>query len=154
MALIRLSNIEKSFQDGEDRENNVLRGINMEVEKGEFIAIKGPSGSGKSTFLRLINQLEILRPDSGIYLLDGMEMTTDGIDLATIRNSRIGFVFQDHRLMPQYTVLENILLPALATASRCTREEIEYAHQLMELTHISKWRGNIRIRYPEVRRAG
>ena len=68
-------------------------------------------------------------------------MTTDGIDLATIRNSRIGFVFQDHRLMPQYTVLENILLPALATASRCTREEIEYAHQLMELTHISKLAG-------------
>ena len=132
MALIRLSNIEKSFQDGEDRENNVLRGINMEVEKGEFIAIKGPSGSGKTTLLSILGT--ILRPDSGIYLLDGMEMTTDGIDLATIRNSRIGFVFQDHRLMPQYTVLENILLPALATASRCTREEIEYAHQLMELT--------------------
>lgn len=112
MALIRLSNIEKSFQDGEDRENNVLRGINMEVEKGEFIAIKGPSGSGKTTLLSILGT--ILRPDSGIYLLDGMEMTTDGIDLATIRNSRIGFVFQDHRLMPQYTVLENILLPALA----------------------------------------
>lgn len=87
MALIRLSNIEKSFQDGEDRENNVLRGINMEVEKGEFIAIKGPSGSGKTTLLSILGT--ILRPDSGIYLLDGMEMTTDGIDLATIRNSRI-----------------------------------------------------------------
>ena len=141
MALIRLSNIEKSFQDGEDRENNVLRGINMEVEKGEFIAIKGPSGSGKTTLLSILGT--ILRPDSGIYLLDGMEMTTDGIDLATIRNSRIGFVFQDHRLMPQYTVLENILLPALATASRCTREEIEYARQLMELTHIPKLAGAI-----------
>ena len=76
MALIRLSNIEKSFQDGEDRENNVLRGINMEVEKGEFIAIKGPSGSGKTTLLSILGT--ILRPDSGIYLLDGMEMTTDG----------------------------------------------------------------------------
>ena len=73
MALIRLSNIEKSFQDGEDRENNVLRGINMEVEKGEFIAIKGPSGSGKTTLLSILGT--ILRPDSGIYLLDGMEMT-------------------------------------------------------------------------------
>lgn len=52
MALIRLSNIEKSFQDGEDRENNVLRRINMEVEKGEFIAIKGPSGSGKPLYCR------------------------------------------------------------------------------------------------------
>ena len=81
MALIRLSNIEKSFQDGEDRENNVLRGINMEVEKGEFIAIEGPSGSGKTTLLSILGT--ILRPDSGIYLLDGMEMTTDGIDLAT-----------------------------------------------------------------------
>ena len=64
MALIRLSNIEKSFQDGEDRKNNVLRGINMEVEKGEFIAIKGPSGSGKTTLLSILGT--ILRPDSGI----------------------------------------------------------------------------------------
>ena len=82
----------------------MLRGINMEVEKGEFIAIEGPSGSGKTDFI--VDLRNDTRPDSGIYLLDGMEMTTDGIDLATIRNSRIGFVFQDHRLMPQYTVLE------------------------------------------------
>ena len=111
----------------------------IEITKGECVCVIGPSGSGKTTLLSILGT--ILRPDSGIYLLDGMEMTTDGIDLATIRNSRIGFVFQDHRLMPQYTVLENILLPALATASRCTREEIEYAHQLMELTHISKLAG-------------
>ena len=82
MALIRLSNIEKSFQDGEDRENNVLRRINMEVEKGEFIAIKGPSGSGKSTFLRCINLLE--QPDAGEILINGKDILKPGLDLSLI----------------------------------------------------------------------
>ena len=118
---------------------HTVKPLEVKIPKGRLTVVTGVSGSGKTTLLSILGT--ILRPDSGIYLLDGMEMTTDGIDLATIRNSRIGFVFQDHRLMPQYTVLENILLPALATASRCTREEIEYAHQLMELTHISKLAG-------------
>lgn len=136
MALILLSNIAKSFRDGEKRENNVLRKIDMEVEKGEFIAITGPSGSGKTTLLSILGTM--LPPDSGKYFLNGVELTGYSVDLAKVRNNQIGFVFQDHRLMPQYTVLENILLPILAATSRCTQEEVEYARQLMELTRISK----------------
>ena len=135
MSLIKLSNIKKSFRDGENQLNNVLRGINMEIGKGEFVAIKGASGSGKTTLLSILGTL--LQPDGGSYLLDEAEMTTAGVDHSLVRNKQLGFVFQDHRLMPQYTVLENILLPALAYASRTGKEETEYAHRLLELTHIS-----------------
>ena len=108
MSLIKLSNIKKSFRDGENQLNNVLRGINMEIGKGEFVAIKGASGSGKTTLLSILGTL--LQPDGGSYLLDEAEMTTAGVDHSLVRNKQLGFVFQDHRLMPQYTVLENILL--------------------------------------------
>jgi len=135
MTLIKLSNIEKSFRDGESKLNNVLRGVNLEVLKSEFVAVKGASGSGKTTLLSILGTL--LQPDNGSYLLDGMEMTTIGVDHSVVRNKKIGFVFQDHRLMPQYTALENILLPTLAYASEAGKGEVEYASQLMELTHIS-----------------
>lgn len=135
MPLIRLSHIEKSYQDGENRLNKVLRGINTEIEKGEFVAIKGPSGSGKTTLLSILGTL--LLPETGSYLLNDVEILTAGVDHSLIRNKQIGFVFQDHRLMPQYTVLENVLLPTLAYSSQASEEEIAYAHKLLELTHIS-----------------
>ena len=115
--------------------NRVLRGIDMTVEEGEFVAIKGPSGAGKTTLLSILGTL--LLPDSGSYLLNGQEMTTPETDHSLIRNQQIGFVFQDHRLMPQYTVLENILLPTLARQAEADTEQTMYAQQLMELTHIS-----------------
>lgn len=139
MALIKLSNTKMSFRDGGSQQNHVLRGINMEVEKGEFVVIKGPSGSGKTTLLSILGTL--LLPDEGRYLLDGVEMTDPAVDPAEVRNRRIGFVFQDYRLMPQYTVLENILLPTLAYASQSSPEEVAYAWQLMELTRIPKLAG-------------
>ncbi len=135
MSLITLSNIKKSFRDGENQLNNVLRGINMEIGKGEFVAIKGASGSGKTTLLSILGTL--LQPDGGSYLLDDEEMTTAGVDYSLVRNKQLGFVFQDHRLMPQYTVLENILLPALAYTSQAGKDKTEYAHSLLNLTHIS-----------------
>ena len=135
MHIIKLSNIHKSYQDGENRLNNVLRGINFEIETGEFVAIKGQSGSGKTTLLSILGTL--LQPDSGSYLLNGNEMISTNIDHSEIRNKQIGFVFQDHRLMPQYTALENILLPTLASSSQASEEEIQYAHKLLELTNIS-----------------
>ncbi|MDL2278010.1 ABC transporter ATP-binding protein [Parabacteroides sp. OttesenSCG-928-G07] len=135
MPLIKLSNIEKSYQDGENRLNRVLRGVSTEIDKGEFVAIKGPSGSGKTTLLSILGTL--LLPETGSYLLNDVEILTAGVDHSLIRNKQIGFVFQDHRLMPQYTVLENILLPTLAYSSQSGEEEIAYAHKLLELTHIS-----------------
>ncbi len=135
MTLLSLSGIKKSYRDGEDRLNHVLRGVDLSVSKGEFIAIKGPSGSGKTTLLSILGTL--LRPDEGSYQLAGVEMTAAGLDLSAVRNRQIGFVFQDHRLLPQYTALENILLPTLAYADRPEPEALDYAHQLMELTHVS-----------------
>ena len=146
--LIELAGIHQSFPDGENHRNHVLRGIDLVVEKGELIAIKGPSGSGKTTLLSILGTL--LAPDSGSYLLGGAEMTAPGIDYARIRNGQIGFVFQDHRLMPQYTALENILLPTLAYQSRTSDAEIDYAHNLMELTHIS----NVANQYPDTLSGG
>jgi ABC-type lipoprotein export system ATPase subunit len=146
--MIILSNIKKTYQDGENRLNPVLRGINLEVKKGEFVAVKGASGSGKTTLLSILGTL--LQPDEGSYLLNGKEMTGKDTDHSMVRNQQIGLVFQDHRLTPQYTVLENILLPALAYASETGKEETEYAHHLMELTHISKLSGQ----YPDALSGG
>ena len=133
--MVHLSNIHKSYQDGEGRLNHVLRGVNLDVDKGDFIAVKGPSGSGKTTLLAILGTA--LQPDEGRYLLDGKEMTASGIDYASVRNKQIGFVFQDHRLLPQYSTLENILLPTLAYRQEASREEIAYAHRLLELTDIT-----------------
>jgi ABC-type lipoprotein export system ATPase subunit len=146
--MIKLSNIQKSYQDGENRRNYVLRGVDMEVGKGEFVAVKGASGSGKTTLLSVLGAL--LQPDEGSYLLDGTEMTSPGTDYSFIRNRQIGFVFQDHRLMPQYSALENILLPTLAYSSQASVDEIDYAHRLLELTHIS----DIADRYPHTLSGG
>ena len=140
--MIKLINIQKSFRDGENRLNHVLRGISMEVGKGEFVAIKGPSGSGKTTLLSILGTL--IKPDSGSYYLDKTDMTASKTDYSHIRNKQIGFVFQDHRLLPQYTALENILLPTLACHSKTGAEKIDYAHHLMELTRIS----NVLNQYP------
>ena len=148
MNIINLSNIIKSYNDGENRLNHVLRGITMQIEKGEFIAIKGASGSGKTTLLSILGTL--LPPDSGSYLLNGIEMVSATIDHSEIRNKQIGFVFQDHRLMPQFTALENILLPILAGKSKVTAEETGYARQLMELTRIAE----VANQYPQTLSGG
>jgi ABC-type lipoprotein export system ATPase subunit len=135
MSLIKLSNIEKSYRDGENRMNKVLCGINMEIEKEEFVAVKGASGSGKTTLLSVLGAL--LLPDRGAYLLNGKDMLMDSVDYSPVRNKQIGFIFQDHRLMPQYSVLENILLPTLAFSPASGNDKIKYAGELMALTNIS-----------------
>lgn len=134
MSILKLSNITKHFQDGNSRINHVLKGLNLEVQKGDFIAVKGASGSGKTTLLSILGTL--LKPDTGSYMLEDMEIASKSADVFQIRNKKIGFVFQDHRLLPQYSALENILLPTLAYKTESIPEEIEYARQLMQLTQI------------------
>ncbi|MGA2176289.1 MAG: ABC transporter ATP-binding protein [Verrucomicrobiota bacterium] len=91
----------------------VLEGINLEMQPGESAAIIGPSGSGKSTLLNIIGTLD--RPTSGQVSLDGQDLLQlDDAQLAAVRNRQIGFVFQSHHLLPQCTVLENVLVPTLA----------------------------------------
>ena len=92
---------------------SVLDGVSLEVQRGESLAIVGPSGSGKSTLLHLIGTLD--RPSSGEVLLDGQDLSRlDDTQLAAVRNRQIGFIFQAHFLLPQCTVLENVLVPTLA----------------------------------------
>ncbi len=134
MALIEMTGIRKHFRDGSERLNEVLRGIDLTVERGDFLAIKGASGSGKTTLLSVLGLL--IRPDGGEYRLDGNRLFEDEADDARMRNQRIGFVFQDHRLLPQYTVLENILLPTLAYQATSKREQMERALGLMRSTGI------------------
>lgn len=134
MALIEMTGIRKHFRDGSERLNEVLRGIDLTVEQGDFLAIKGASGSGKTTLLSVLGLL--IRPDGGEYRLDGNCLFEDEADDARTRNQRIGFVFQDHRLLPQYTVLENILLPTLAYQATSKREQMERALGLMRSTGI------------------
>ncbi|MDR3194617.1 MAG: ABC transporter ATP-binding protein [Tannerella sp.] len=146
--MIRLSNITKTFPDGSSSRNAVLRGIDMQTEKGAFVAITGASGSGKTTLLSILGTL--MRPDGGSYLLDGVEMLTGGADHSTVRNRQIGFVFQEHRLLPQCSVLDNILLPTLAAQSKATDGQAAHARLLMEMTGIAALAG----RYPSTLSGG
>lgn len=109
MSLIELENITKSYPLG-DGELQILKGINLQIEHGEFVAIMGPSGSGKSTCMNILGCLD--KPSSGTYKLDGMRV--DGLssdELAEIRNKKIGFVFQGFNLLSRTTALENVELP-------------------------------------------
>lgn len=109
----------------------VLYGINLQIEQGEAIAFLGPSGSGKSTLLNIIGTLD--RPTSGKAILKGQDLASlDDVQLATFRNQHIGFVFQAHHLLPQCTVLENVLLPTLAMSqSDKNKQAQERAHRLL-----------------------
>lgn len=117
MPLIQLTNVSKSYTDpGSGAQVPVLRGINLSIEAGEAIAIVGPSGCGKSTLLNILGTLDA--PDEGEIVFDGDALTKAAAkQLAAARSQKIGFIFQLHHLMPQCSVLENVLLPTLALAA-------------------------------------
>jgi lipoprotein-releasing system ATP-binding protein len=109
---VRVADVHKSFET-ETRPVEVLRGVSFDLEAGHSLAITGPSGSGKSTLLHLIGTLDT--PTSGRIEIDGREVyRLPERDLARFRNTTIGFIFQDHHLLPQYSVRENVLIPTLA----------------------------------------
>jgi lipoprotein-releasing system ATP-binding protein len=113
----------------------VLRGVNLELQRGDALAVMGPSGSGKSTLLHILGTLD--RPTAGGVRLDGKDpFALPERDLADFRNRHIGFVFQDHHLLPQCSVLENVLIPTLV--ARDDREEVKtWARQLLERVGLS-----------------
>lgn len=123
MPLIELKDLTKTYQNA-DVETKVLRGLNLTIEAGEFVALMGPSGSGKSTLMHILSFLD--RPTGGTYVYRGKDVTALSDDeRAALRLSDIGFVFQAFHLLPKLTVLENAMLPLvyaeLSTAERKKR---------------------------------
>ena len=111
MALLELKDIRKSFSMGKD-EVEILHGISLSLERGEFVAMMGPSGSGKSTTMNILGCLD--KPTSGTYILNGQNINElEGDDLAVIRNRTIGFVFQGFNLLQKTSAIENVELPLL-----------------------------------------
>ncbi len=134
MAELIVENVTKSFPTRAEP-LVVLRGVSCHLKAGENLAVVGPSGSGKSTFLHIVGTLD--RPTLGTVRLDGADpFVLPEPKLADFRNERIGFVFQDHHLLPQCTVLENALMPALAKGS-VKQEAIDRAKHLLDRVGLS-----------------
>jgi putative ABC transport system ATP-binding protein len=129
--VISLNGIVKRFYIGKPNELEILHGINLEVERGEFVSIVGESGSGKSTLMNIIGALD--RPTEGEYRLQGKNIgEAKDRELSSIRNQEIGFVFQTYNLIPRTTALENVELPMLYGKMKKT-ERRERARELLEL---------------------
>ena len=114
--LLKLANVSKRYESADGAPSvSVLDNVSLEVSEGESLAIVGPSGSGKSTLLQIIGTLD--RPTSGTVVLNGRDLNSlEELELAQVRNREIGFVFQAHYLLPQCTVMENVLVPTLANS--------------------------------------
>ncbi|MDD4858595.1 MAG: ABC transporter ATP-binding protein [Dehalococcoidales bacterium] len=121
--MIQLEDITKSYAIGK-RELTVLRGVNLNIAKGEMVAIMGPSGSGKSTLLNLLGCLD--RPTTGSYLLDGKDVSRlNSGDLADIRGQKIGFVFQQFNLLPRLSAMANVSLGMRYSGGSDSRKALE-----------------------------
>lgn len=149
MGHILLKDISKKYDDGIGHQRMVLNGVDIEINHGDFVAVTGVSGTGKTTLLNIMGTL--LTPDSGIYLLDDENITCmEDEALRKIRNHRIGFMFQDHRLLPQLTAWQNILLPVLASRKRPSDDDFAWANQLTEMLNI----GDVKRQMPSTLSGG
>jgi ABC-type lipoprotein export system ATPase subunit len=131
--MLELVNVAKTYESpGSSERVDVLKDISLDLKGGESIAVVGPSGSGKSTLLNIIGAMD--KPSAGKVLLEGRDLADlDETELAGIRNHRIGFVFQSHHLLSQCTVLENVLVPTLASDTKeSAKDRQERAMQLLE----------------------
>jgi len=136
--MIEIRNIKKSFGSLE-----VLKGIDLTIEKGEVVSIVGPSGAGKTTLLQIMGTLD--RPDAGSVLIDDIDTTQlSQKKLSDFRNRHIGFVFQFHQLLPEFTALENIMIPAYiaGTSNKAARQRAEELLQFMGLSQRAQHKPN------------
>ena len=123
--MITLNNITKSFGSLQ-----VLKGIDLHIGKGEVVSIVGPSGAGKTTLLQIIGTLDT--PDTGSVIIDGIDVTRlKDKDMAKFRNQHLGFVFQFHQLLPEFTALENVMIPALI-GGKSKKQIAERAKELLD----------------------
>jgi putative ABC transport system ATP-binding protein len=132
-TVISVKNLVKTYVVGEVQVK-ALRGINLDVERGEFLAVSGTSGSGKSTFMHIVGCLD--KPTSGQYLLDGQDVSRMSKDaLAAVRNKKIGFVFQGFNLLSRTSALDNVELPLLygGSSTMKTADRHKRAHEMLEL---------------------
>ncbi|MGC8545645.1 MAG: ABC transporter ATP-binding protein [Athalassotoga sp.] len=139
--IIDLKSINKFYISGKMK-FQVLHDINLSFEEGSFNSIIGPSGSGKTTLMNVMGILD--KPQSGEITIDGERI--DKIEkkrLAYIRNQKIGFVFQFHYLLPEFTIFENVLMPYLMKDSKPTKEVMKRAEELIDLVGISKIKNNM-----------
>jgi putative ABC transport system ATP-binding protein len=134
MSLIETKELWKTYQMGTE-EVHALRGVSIQIERGEYVAIMGPSGSGKSTLMNLIGCLDT--PSKGSYLLNGKQVSQMNDDeLARIRNEEIGFVFQTFNLLPRATALHNVELP-LIYAGMSSKTRLERANDALDKVELS-----------------
>lgn len=130
MPVLKAVNLVKVYQTGEVK-TIALKGVSLEVEAGEFVAIVGPSGSGKTTLLNILGTLD--KPTSGLVYIDGIEVSRlPERKLIPIRRHKIGFVFQFHHLIPVLTAIENVELPMMI-AKKPKKERLERAKKLLEI---------------------
>ena len=128
--MIEIRNIKKSFGTLE-----VLKGIDLDIQKGEVVSIVGPSGAGKTTLLQIMGTLD--KPDQGTVVLDGVAVDRlNRKELAGFRNQKIGFVFQFHQLLPEFTALENVMIPAFI-GHVPAREAKNRAQELLDFMGLS-----------------
>jgi lipoprotein-releasing system ATP-binding protein len=138
--IIELQNINKIY--GSVVKTQVLHDVNLNVEAGSFNAIIGQSGSGKSTLLNILGTLD--QPTSGEIVINGIptsKMNTK--QLAALRNETLGFIFQFHYLLPEFTALENVLMPVRIKGEKITPEILKKAHDLMDLVGLTKVKNNL-----------
>lgn len=139
--ILELKNINKIYGNGEFK-TQVLYDVNLNIEKGSFNSIIGESGSGKSTLLNIIGTLD--KPTSGEVHINNIR--TDSMkraELADLRNQTLGFIFQFHYLLPEFTAFENILIPYLMKNSKPSKEIVERANELIELVGLTKVKNNL-----------
>ncbi len=129
--LVEVIGLKKTYNSGTDKAVEVLHGVDMTALGGQFIAIVGQSGSGKSTLLNILGALDT--PTEGSVLIDGIDISSlDSDGLASVRGNKIGFVFQFHHLLDEFSCLENALMPVTIQKGAPSREDTAYAIKLLE----------------------
>ncbi|PUE40065.1 ABC transporter ATP-binding protein [Limnohabitans sp. Bal53] len=141
-VVVRLQGVRKAFNVGTGIETEVLHGIDLTLNRGDFCAVMGPSGSGKSTLLNIIGLLD--RPTSGLLQMAGEETTLLADQALTrLRGHHIGFVFQYHHLISAFTALENVMMPLLGAAGFPNQAMRERAEALLESVGLTPWKNNM-----------